>query len=162
MARLASLIRALGHRPSFATVVRRLVWLDRRLRLWTNGRFTPVGDRVLPTLLITTTGRKSGQPRSQPLAYALDGEDFVVIASNWGQRHHPAWSGNLLANPSATVAVRGGLVTVRAELTSGAERARLWAKLEEFWPAFRTYEQRAAGRDIRVFRLVRDRDTSAR
>jgi deazaflavin-dependent oxidoreductase (nitroreductase family) len=154
MPRIVSLVRSAGHRPWFGVVGRRFVWLDRRLRLWSKGRFTPA-DRVIPTLLLTTTGRKSGRPRPQPLAFIPDGDDFIIVGSNWGQRHHPAWSGNLLANPAATVLVDGVLVPVHARIVSGQERARLWARLEQAWPAFRTYQQRVGAREIRMFRLVR-------
>jgi deazaflavin-dependent oxidoreductase (nitroreductase family) len=84
----------------------------------------------------------------------LDGADFVVAGSNWGQPRHPGWSANLLAHPDATVVLDGRSVPVRARLVNGSERAALWGRLEEVWPAFATYEQRAAGRKIRLFRLV--------
>src|SRR5690606_9897492 len=109
----------------------------------------------LPSLLITTTGRTTGKPRTNPLLYAPDGDGFVVIGSNWGQAHHPAWSANLLANPHATVTVQGTPISVRARLAEGAERERLRALLLRVWPAYATYEQRAAGRTLRIFRLER-------
>jgi deazaflavin-dependent oxidoreductase (nitroreductase family) len=117
---------------------------------WSTGRLFG-----LPTLLITTTGRRSGQPRTQPLLYVTDGDALVVVGSNWGQQYHPAWSANLLADPSATVNVDGEDIPVRASLVDGAERDRLWRLLREKWPAYRAYEQRAADREIRIFRLER-------
>jgi deazaflavin-dependent oxidoreductase (nitroreductase family) len=79
----------------------------------------------------------------------------VVIGSNWGQPNHPAWSGNLIANPDATIVVEGATIPVGAELASGEERDRLRRLLIDVWPAYETYEQRAAGRELRIFRLTR-------
>ena len=112
---------------------------------------------IAPSLIITTTGRRSGQPRSNPLLYARDGDAFVVIGSNWGQTQHPAWALNLLADPAATVTLGGARVPVRATLAEGAERERLWRLLLAEWPAYQTYGERAGGRDLRIFRLVPDR-----
>jgi len=106
----------------------------------------------LDTLLLTTIGRKTGEPRQVPLAFARRGRDFIVIASNFGQAHHPAWSANLIANPEATVELAGRKVTVRARLITGAERSELWAHLAEIWPAYDSYDERT-DRDIRVFLL---------
>jgi deazaflavin-dependent oxidoreductase (nitroreductase family) len=149
------LIRKLGHQPWFAATARRLVPVDRWLADRTAGRWSAIGRHGLPALLLTTTGRKSGQPRTQPLLYAADGDAFVVLGSNWGQRHHPAWSANLLAAPAATVTVDGTPIPVRATLATGAERERLWRLALDVWPAYRTYERRADGREIRIFRLER-------
>jgi len=63
------------------------------------------GPPIAPVLMLTTTGRRSGAPRTTPLLYAQDGEDLVIVGSNWGQQHHPAWSANLLAHPEAEVQV---------------------------------------------------------
>jgi deazaflavin-dependent oxidoreductase (nitroreductase family) len=88
-----------------------------------------------------------------PLVYVPDGGAYVVTASNWGQAHHPAWSGNLLANPDATVQVGRDTVPVRAEIVEGEQREHLWSRLVEVWPAYDTYSARS-GRGIRVFRLT--------
>ena len=107
-----------------------------------------------PILILTTTGRKSGQPRTQPLLYVRDGENFVVIGSNWGQQGHPAWSVNLLATPDAVVTLDGRELPVRGVLADGAERERLWQLLLTVWPAYQTYQERASNRVIRIFSLV--------
>lgn len=113
-----------------------------------------LGRLALPTLLLTTQGRKSGLPRTVPLLYAPDGDRFVVTASNWGQQSHPAWSGNLLACDEATVALPGGRqIPVRAALAEGAERDRVWPLVTRVWPAYDTYVERS-GRAIRVFVLT--------
>jgi deazaflavin-dependent oxidoreductase (nitroreductase family) len=150
----ASLLRRLGHQPWFATVGRRLVPFDRWLLRRTGGRWSVTGRQSLPSLLLTTTGRKSGEPRTTPLLYAPDGDGYVVVGSNWGQADHPAWTGNLLARPEATATIGADRVPVRATLATGAERDRLWAIVEALWPAYNTYADRS-GRDIRVFRLSR-------
>jgi deazaflavin-dependent oxidoreductase (nitroreductase family) len=148
---LPSLARRLGHRPWFARLFRRLVPLDVAVGRLTRGRVLSLG--LVPSLLLTTTGRRSGRPRTSPLLYVRDGDAFVVIGSNWGQREHPAWSANLLAHPEATVTLDGERIPVRAALVTGEERRRLREILLAEWPAFVTYEQRAAGRQIRIFRL---------
>jgi deazaflavin-dependent oxidoreductase (nitroreductase family) len=155
VAALISFVQRLSHRPWFGAVLRPLVPLDRQVSRWTKGRVSAFGGGwLIPSLLLTTTGRKTGQPRSQPLLFVRDGDAYVVIGSNWGQTHQPAWSGNLLANPDATVTVGGKIVPVRATLATGAERERLFGLLRKVWPAYDTYVQRAGGRDIRVFRLA--------
>jgi deazaflavin-dependent oxidoreductase (nitroreductase family) len=155
MSTLSSLARRYGNRPWFARLGRAYVPIDRLLGKLSGGRFVAFGLRELPSMLLTTTGRKSGQPRTTPLLFAPDGDSFIVIGSNWGQRHHPAWSGNLLANPAATVMLNGEEIPVRAHLARDEERVRLRAKLLEVWPAYTAYEQRCEGRDLRIFRLER-------
>jgi deazaflavin-dependent oxidoreductase (nitroreductase family) len=149
-----NVIRSLGHRRWFALVGRTAVPVDRWLQRRTGGRITILGRSALPTLLLTTKGRKSGLPRTVPLIYAPDGDSFVVTASNWGQEHHPAWSGNLLASSAATISLEGGRdVPVRAALAEGAERDRVWPLVTKVWPAYDTYVERS-GRAIRVFVLT--------
>jgi deazaflavin-dependent oxidoreductase (nitroreductase family) len=152
---LSRLARRLGSRPWFAKVGPVFVPLDRRLSKLTKGRFIAFGLRDLPSLLLITTGRRTGQSRANPLLYATDGDAFVVVGSNWGRRNHPAWSGNLVANPRATVMLAGDRISVRARLATGAERDRLLGMLRTIWPAYSSYEEWASGRDIRVFRLER-------
>lgn len=155
MSRFASNVRSLGHRRWFARIGRVLVPVDRALGRITKGRFVALGLRELPSMLLTTTGRRSGHLRTNPLLYARDGEAFVVIGSNWGQEHQPAWSSNLMANPGAVVIVEGQHIRVRATHATGAERDRLFELLLAIWPAYTTYQERAGEREIRVFRLDR-------
>ncbi|SCL58093.1 deazaflavin-dependent oxidoreductase, nitroreductase family [Micromonospora chersina] len=149
---MQSLTRRLGHQKWFAATMRLLVPADRLVGRLTKGRVVAFG--LVPSLVLTTTGRRSGKPRSNPLLYVPDGDAYVVIGSNWGQQHQPAWSLNLLAQPAAEVDVKGHRVPVRAEPISGEERERLFTRLVAEWPAYRTYVERAGGREIRVFRLV--------
>lgn len=123
-------------------------WLFRVSR----GRLTSTGVPTLPMLRLTTTGRRSGQPRSVQLAYLRDGDDYVVVASNFGQEHHPAWMHNLVANPLARVQVGAEELDVEAALVTDDEKPALWPRLDAVVPQFRTYRERT-DRDIRVFRL---------
>ncbi len=151
---LAPLLRRLGHQRWFARVFRTLVPVDRLLGRATGGRFVALGLDGLPSLLLTTTGRRSAAPRTSPLLYAPDGDGYVVIGSNWGQPQHPAWTANLLADPVATVTLHGRRIPVLATLATGADRDRLFDLALRVWPAYQTYQHRAAGREIRVFRLA--------
>jgi len=95
-----------------------------------------------PILLLNTVGRKSGKKRTTPLLYAMDGEDFVIIASKGGAPAHPAWYLNLKANSEATVEVGDREVRVRAEEADPEEKARLWQKMVEMYPAYDGYQKK--------------------
>lgn len=148
------LVRRLGHRQWFLRIARAYVPVDRLIARLTRGRLVAFGVR-LPFFLLTAVGRRSGSARTVPLLYLPDGANFVVIGSNFGQTHHPGWSANLLANPAATVNLRGQLIPVRARLIRGDERDTLITRLRQIWPAYATYETTAA-RTLRVFRLERE------
>jgi deazaflavin-dependent oxidoreductase (nitroreductase family) len=147
-----SLVQRLGAYRWFARTARALVPVDRFVARVTKGRIVALG--MAPSLIITTTGRKTGEPRTQPLTYARDGDGFAVIGSNWGQAPHPAWTANLLANPQAVVRLKGRSIPVDAALTSGAERERLLGLLLRTWPAYQVYAERAPHRELRIFRLT--------
>jgi F420H(2)-dependent quinone reductase len=95
-----------------------------------------------PILLLNTVGRKSGKKRTSPLLYAMDGEDFVVIASKGGASAHPAWYLNLMATPEATVEIEDREVRVRAEEADSEEKSRLWQKMVEMYPAYDAYQEK--------------------
>lgn len=105
-----------------------------------------------PVLLLTSTGRRSGQKRTAPVLYLADGERLIVIGSNAGNERAPAWSLNLKANPDAEVEVRGKRRQVRARVAEGEERAELWRRASEQYEGFEDYSTRTA-RDIAVFVL---------
>ncbi len=113
-----------------------------------------IGGRInrAPVLLLTTTGRKSGQPRTAPVVYLADGESLVVIGSNAGHSRTPAWSLNLKANPDAEVEVGRERRPVRARVAEGEERVELWRKHNEQYSGFDEYEART-DRDIALFVL---------
>jgi deazaflavin-dependent oxidoreductase (nitroreductase family) len=127
--------------------------IDRVVSRLTRGKRT-FADSVLPTLILVHTGRKSGRSFRTPLSYIRIDDGFVLTASNWGQPHHPAWSDNLLVIPNAQVVVDGDVIDVHARRVEAEEKAELWKRLVEMWPAYNTYETRS-GRDIRVFVLDR-------
>lgn len=106
-----------------------------------------------PLLLLTTTGAKSGQPRTTPLVYARDGDSYVIFASKAGMDTHPAWYHNLVANPQATLEVGGQTLKVLARFASGAERQRLFDQQVALMPAFGEY-QRKTEREIPVVVLT--------
>ena len=93
-----------------------------------------------PLLLLTTTGARSGLPRTTPLLYSTDGDRFVVIASKGGEPTHPDWYYNLLAHPEATVEVGAETVPVQAKVAQGAERWRLFDQQSAQMPFFAEYE----------------------
>jgi deazaflavin-dependent oxidoreductase (nitroreductase family) len=126
--------------------------VDRFLLKVTGGRGVTIGRKALPTLFLTTVGRKTGKERVTPLLYLRDGGRIIVAGSNWGQAHHPAWALNLKANPRVRVQIGRETTEMVARVAEGEERARLWPFLEETWPAYRTYRERS-GRDIMVFVL---------
>ena len=104
----------------------------------------------LPVALLTTTGRRSEQPRTAPVLAIPDGADYILVASNWGQRTHPAWYHNLRANPDCVLAVKGEAQRVRARQVTGEERARRWQRALAAYPGYAAYARRA-GREIGVF-----------
>ena len=111
---------------------------------------------MLPSALLTTTGAKTGQPRTNPVFYFHDGRDVIVIASNYGNDKHPAWYYNLSANPRAQIATNGGgPVMAASEVTEPAERERVWAMADRVYPLWPDYRRRAeqCQRTIPIIRL---------
>ncbi|MEX2105544.1 MAG: nitroreductase family deazaflavin-dependent oxidoreductase [Solirubrobacterales bacterium] len=113
-----------------------------------------IGGRIgkAPVLLLTTTGRKSGQPRTAPVVYLTDGDRMIVIGSNAGNDRVPAWSLNLKANPDAEVEVGRRRTRVHARVAEGEERTELWRKSNEQYAGFDDYAERT-DRDISLFVL---------
>lgn len=91
-------------------------------------------------LLLTTTGRTSGQERTTPLIYRADGERWVVVASKGGAPANPSWYENLASDPDVTIQVRDEVIPARASVAEGEERARLWKLMTEVWPAYDDYQ----------------------
>jgi F420H(2)-dependent quinone reductase len=113
-----------------------------------------LGNKIgrAPVLLLTTTGRRSGQQRTAPVLYLADGERLIVIGSNAGNVREPAWSLNLKANPDAEVEISRARRRVRARVAEGDERSELWRRMNEQYNGFDDYETRTS-RDIAVFVL---------
>lgn len=122
-------------------------WLMRISR----GRLSIIGSSALRVLVLTSTGRKSGQHRETALTYIRDDDRLLVLGSNFGQPHHPAWSANLLAHPDASVTIGGATVPVTAAMLTGEERQRA---IERFLTLklYSQYDSRA-GRELRLFAL---------
>lgn len=152
--------RYLGTKPWFAWAVARVAPLDTWVLKRSGGRFGVLGDYGLPQLLLTTTGRKSGLARTVTLLYGQADEGLVLVASNLGQAHHPAWALNLEANPQATVQIRNRVTPVVARrVTDPDEVERIWAQMTDIYPGYAVYRARA-GRDVKVF-TVRPVDDGA-
>ncbi|GIF78634.1 nitroreductase family deazaflavin-dependent oxidoreductase [Asanoa siamensis] len=143
--------RRLGPTRFLSSVGPLLVPLDRVVSRVTRGRVVALG--LIPSALLTTRGRRSGQRRDSPLLCLPDGDGYVVIGSNWGRPAQPAWALNLLADPAATLTLGGVAVPVRARLLDGEERAQQWARAVAVWPGYTAYQRRAEGRRIHLFRL---------
>jgi deazaflavin-dependent oxidoreductase (nitroreductase family) len=128
--------------------------IDRPVYRLTKGRHTFASlISGLPVVMLTTTGAKSGQPRTVPLLGIPDGPGVAVIASNFGQYRHPGWYHNLHAHPEAEIAVDGVRQRVRAVAIEGERRARIWQAGLRAYPGFAQYERRASHRHITVFVL---------
>lgn len=135
-------------------LIRTLTPLDRAVLERTDAKYTVLGPIGAPVILLTTIGRKSGQPRTQPLLYVHDGDTLYVVGSNFGQAKHPAWTVNLLANPEATVAIAGERIQVSATLVPDADKEAIFARFVEITGAYAAYRDRTT-RDLRIFALRR-------
>ena len=125
---------------------------DRAVHRLSGGRIM-ISQYLLPALFLTTTGRRSGEPRTSPLACLPEPDGtLLVIGSNFGRTTHPAWTGNLLAAPDAVVERQGRTLPVTARLLEGEERAAAWAALLRMWPPYAAYQARVQ-RELRIFRL---------
>lgn len=149
---VARVLRTVGRTATFAWVYSRIgprfdTWLGRRFP----GAFQLYG---LPALLLVTTGAKSGLPRTSPLLYLRDGDDFLVVGTNFGQLHHPAWTGNLLAQPRAMVELGPAKVPVLAQLLDEASFQAQWPRFVAIYPGYADYLARCGGRAPRMFRLA--------
>jgi deazaflavin-dependent oxidoreductase (nitroreductase family) len=91
-------------------------------------------------LLLTTTGRKTGEPRTTPLIHRTDGDTWVVIASKGGAPEDPDWYKNMQADPNAEIQVRDEVIPVVMSTAEGAERSRLWELMGEVWPDYDDYQ----------------------
>ena len=128
--------------------------LDRPVYRLTRGRHTFASlVSGLPVVMLTTTGARSGQRRTVPLLGLPTSRGIAVIASNFGQHHHPAWYHNLRADPHGEVSVDGVTRRCRAVEVEGPERAAIWEQGLAVYPGWSQYEVRAAHRQIHVFVL---------
>jgi deazaflavin-dependent oxidoreductase (nitroreductase family) len=166
------LVRKVSATRTFARIAPHVVpAMDRTVHRLTRGRVL-LSAQMLPGLVLTVQGARSGQPRVTPLAcmpeYGDEGasrrgnrggvgaeSSWILIGSNFGRPGHPAWTANLLAGPDRAVVNRKGRdIPVRAVLLEGAEREAVWRRALEFWPPYAAYQARVE-REIRLFRLER-------
>ncbi|MEU6309975.1 nitroreductase family deazaflavin-dependent oxidoreductase [Streptomyces sp. NPDC047014] len=159
MARTAAGVRLMQKVSStrlFARVAPHFVpALDKAVHRLTRGRVL-LSARMLPGVILTARGARTGEPRTTPLACMPEdgGRSWILIGSNFGRPGHPAWTGNLIKHPDADVSWQGKDIAVRARLLSGEERAAAWRAVLGFWPPYATYQARIE-REIRLFRLER-------
>ena len=120
----------------------------------TNGEVGHDSRRGSKILLLTTTGRTTGNRTTTPLIYENDGEDYVVVASQGGAPKHPGWYRNLSKDPNVQVQVKADVFDARARTATGEERERLWKLVTQQWPDYDTYQTRTE-REIPVVVLER-------
>jgi deazaflavin-dependent oxidoreductase (nitroreductase family) len=136
---------------------RTLHHVDRAVFALSGGRATfSAWAAGLPVVMLETTGARSGQSRTLPVLGFPEGEDLVVVASNYGQNRHPGWYHNLKANPRGKVTVNGVTREVQATVvTDAAERERLFARISHAVIVFAAYRRRTdeVGREIPIVRL---------
>ncbi len=102
--------------------------------------FSPIGSTETPCLILQTIGRKSGQPKTLPLIYGKDGQNFVIVASKGGAPTHPAWFLNLEANPEIKLQVLDAKYHGKATIAEGAERQRLFDMMAKVYPPYIEYQ----------------------
>jgi deazaflavin-dependent oxidoreductase (nitroreductase family) len=107
----------------------------------TNGEVGYLWNGV-PTLLLTTTGRRTGLARTIAIIFGRDGDDYLLVASKGGAPQHPDWYLNLTAKPEAEIQVRGEHLPVVARTASDDEKPRLWRIMTEVWPNYDVYQTR--------------------
>ena len=152
--RQEALVQRVSSTVLFARIAPHLLpRLDKAVHRLSGGKVM-LSQYMLPSVFLTTTGRRSGEPRVAPLACLPEHDGgFLVVGSNFGRTGHPAWTGNLLAEPRAQVEHRGRTLPVTAALLDGEERELAWAALLRMWPPYAAYQARVERR-IRVFRLT--------
>ena len=118
---------------------------------WLGGKFRGGA----PVCLVTTTGKRSGQPRTIALLYLMDGDDVVLVASKGGMSHSPGWYHNMMANPVVEVQIGSTTRAMRARRATPAEKATLWPRLVAMYRDYDDYQARTS-RDIPVVILSPD------
>lgn len=150
---LNRVLQRIGPTRPFIAVYRRL---GPRIDPWLNRRTGGGINRLygFPALVLVSTGAKSGQPRLSPLLYARDGDDFLVVGTNFGTEHHPAWTVNLMRHPEARLEIAGETVPVTAERLDDADFERFWPRFAAVYGGYDSYLERLGDRRRpRMFRL---------
>lgn len=147
-----SALRFLALKPVSVILSHILQPADEIALFLTRGKHT-IAELVLPTIELDTVGARTGQRRTHPLGGFLDEDKYILIGSNFGRKHHPAWVHNLRAHPECFVHAHGHLQKYLARETDGEERTRCWNLALEYYKGYAAYEQRAAPRKISVWIL---------
>ena len=145
-------LRIFALKPVSAILSHILQPADEIMLFLTRGKHT-VAELVLPVIEVETIGARTGQPRIHPLGGFLDGDKYILIGSNFGGKHHPAWVHNLRAHPECIVHAHGGTKKYLARETQGEERKRCLDFALEYYKGYALYEKRAAPRVISVWVL---------
>ncbi|WP_372344567.1 nitroreductase family deazaflavin-dependent oxidoreductase [Streptomyces sp. KL116D] len=150
------LVQKVSSTRTFARVAPHVIpALDRAVHRLTRGKVL-LSAQMLPGVVLSVRGARSGTLRRTPLACMPEGErgTWLLVGSNFGRPGHPAWTANLLAHPDAEISWRGEDVPVTARLLNSGEREEAWAAALKFWPPYAAYQERI-DREIRLFRLER-------
>ncbi|MFB7245992.1 nitroreductase family deazaflavin-dependent oxidoreductase [Streptomyces populi] len=155
------LVQRVSSTRTFARAAPHLIpALDRAVHRLTRGKVL-LSAQMLPGVVLTARGARSGLERRTPLACMPEGaapgeagSGWILVGSNFGRSDHPAWTANLLARPDAVVNWKGEDIPVTARLLTGEEREAVWKAVLAFWPPYATYQARV-DREIRLFRIVR-------
>jgi deazaflavin-dependent oxidoreductase (nitroreductase family) len=126
--------------PQTTTIIK---WMSRAqtfLYKKTGGRLGGTFLQGAPVALLTTTGRKTGEPRVSPLLYLRDGNRVVLVASKGGAANNPMWYLNLKANPTVSIQIKDEVLHLRARDATDAERAQYWPRLTEMYTSFDDYQ----------------------
>jgi proline iminopeptidase len=121
---------------------------DEHVRLYveTDGEVGYLWREGATILILTTTGRRTGEQHSTPLIFAVDGDNAVIVASKGGAPEHPGWYRNLVKNAEVGVQIKGDRFRARARDAEGEERERLWRRMNEIWPHYDSYQEKTERR----------------
>jgi|GEM_PF-418827 len=150
--RLQQMIARLSATRPSAWVVRTCIQPLDRFVLWISGGRFGIVSLFYPTLVLITTGARSGMQCRTPLIFFPDGSCLVLVASNFGRPHHPGWYYNVLANPQVHVNIYGRTFLCRAREAVGIEYLELWERAVRYYPGFAAYARRA-GRTVPIIIL---------
>jgi deazaflavin-dependent oxidoreductase (nitroreductase family) len=147
-------MRVLGHQKWFSLFMKHVgSRADATLIRASRGRLSMSGPD-LATMLLTTTGRRSGKQRTVPLHYVRDGDNLIVACENFGLETTSSWPTNLRADPRARIAIDGTTANYLSRAATADEVARNMPKLIDMWPAHDTYLKRSGERQVIVFAPV--------